>query len=530
MKQACPLCGMMHEAAVLAEVDWLAAPVIQRLADENPSWKHQDGACPACVQNALLHVLLKKGEAALHEGVQSHWPLDAEAAFGAIPTPLRMHADPRFNGKGVTLALVDAGFYPHPDLIQPRNRIRAWVDASTDAVQQRTFNVGDTPEWPEWNAAHDWQWHGLMTSAVAVGNGWLSHGFYRGLASEAELVLIQVRDAFGAITNQAITRALLWISAHAQQFNIRVVNLSLGGDSVVLDSNNPVDEAIAELVEQGIIVVAAAGNNGERRLIPPATAPAALTVGGLDDKNLFDDDDLTLWHSNYGEGLWGVPKPEVVAPSIWVVAPVLPGTTLADEAQHLFKGRGQETIEARIAGYKLVTPHYQHVDGTSFAAPLVSSLVACLLEANPTITPALTHEVLTMTAHLLPDVPRERQGAGAVHAGNAIALTLRDQHSQTGNHALTVPKISAQGITFHFHHHTAQSVVLLGSWNGWAAPGTPATPIEPGLWRAQLPPLQPGAYVYKFLLDGDQWVDDPANPHKAPDNFGQINSVLTVPD
>jgi len=32
-----------------------------------------------------------------------------------------MHSDPRFSGKGVTIALVDAGFYPHPDLVQPHN-------------------------------------------------------------------------------------------------------------------------------------------------------------------------------------------------------------------------------------------------------------------------------------------------------------------------------------------------------------------------------------------------------------------------
>ena len=35
-----------------------------------------------------------KGDAALHEAIQTAWPLDAEAAFGVLPNRLRLHADP----------------------------------------------------------------------------------------------------------------------------------------------------------------------------------------------------------------------------------------------------------------------------------------------------------------------------------------------------------------------------------------------------------------------------------------------------
>jgi len=34
--------------------------------------------------------------------------------------------------------------------------------------------------------------------------------------------------------------------------------------------------------------------------------------------------------------------------------------------------------------------------------------------------------------------------------------------------------------------------------------------------------------AYKFLLDEDRWLDDPANPRKAPDGAGGLNAVLVL--
>jgi serine protease AprX len=424
MASACGLCGAIAPTDDLAEVGWLDPKVVERLAHAHPAWRRHDGACPACVQEVLLELLRESGAQALQAGIQRVWPLDAEAAFGAIPTPLRLHADPRFRGRGVTLALVDAAFYPHRDLVRPRNRIRAWADASRSPIATRRFGPREVPYWPGWNAGDPFQWHGLMTSAAAAGNGALSHGLYRGLASEADVVLVQVREPDGHIGNRSITRALRWLSHNAEELNLRVVNLSVAGDPVTPLAGNSVDEAVGELLGQGVVVVAAAGNDGVRKLVPPATAPSSLTIGGLDDKNTFDAGDLELWHSNYGESASGALKPELVAPSLWVVAPILPGTPLAEEAQRLFarRAQGDTSGDARIAEQKLVTPHYQHVEGTSFAAPLVASTVACMLEAHPHLTPARVREILMESAEPVPGADPERQGAGALHAGRAIAL------------------------------------------------------------------------------------------------------------
>src|SRR5262249_25426310 len=88
---ACRLCGGASTAAELAEAGWLSSGAREGLVRRHPRWRRGDGACPACVQHALLETLLEKGEEALHDGVQQVWPLDPEAAFGALPTPLRLH-------------------------------------------------------------------------------------------------------------------------------------------------------------------------------------------------------------------------------------------------------------------------------------------------------------------------------------------------------------------------------------------------------------------------------------------------------
>ena len=81
-------------------------------------------------------------------------PPPARLPGGVPPTPLREEADPRFRGRGVTLAFVDSGFFPHPDLVQPRDRIAAYSDAGGEEV-------------PLYSPIEAWHWHGTMTACVA---------------------------------------------------------------------------------------------------------------------------------------------------------------------------------------------------------------------------------------------------------------------------------------------------------------------------------------------------------------------------
>ena len=74
----------------------------------------------------------------------------------------------------------------------------------------------------------------------------------------------------------------------------------------------------------------------------------------------------------------------------------------------------------------------------------------------------------------------------------------------------------------------AHSVTVVGDFNDWDAAATPLRPLGTGgVWTATVP-LAHGRYVYSFIVDGTEWVRDPAAPPAPEDDFGHPNSVLLV--
>lgn len=439
-----------------------------------------------------------------------------------LATPARLKADARFTGKGITIALADSGFYPIADLTQPVNRIRAWVDANESPPRVIAFGRSELPTWSGYddNAARNW--HGMMTSCVAAGNGFLSGGKFCGMARDAEVVLVRVTREGRGIPNENIVRALEWLKASIDDYAIRVISLSVAGDPYEPLLGNPIDEAIKALVKQNVVVVAAAGNDGVRRLTPPATAPDGLTIGGIDDHNNFDPADVELWHSNYGESNRKIPKPELVAPSIRVAAPLLPGSEVAVRAREWFARGDRERIERE----KLITPHYQQVEGTSFAAPIVAGTVACMLEANPQLTPFEVRRILVATATRVRDADDARQGAGALNAGGAVAAALA-QMNASEYARMKSPHVTADHVQFIYRDPRARRVQVRGEWDDWQSE-TEARQVEAGVWLADIAKPSAGFYAYKFLIDGTTWIDDPENGQRRTNPYGEYDSVLVV--
>lgn len=74
---------------------------------------------------------------------------------------------------------------------------------------------------------------------------------------------------------------------------------------------------------------------------------------------------------------------------------------------------------------------------------------------------------------------------------------------------------------------TAQTVAIVGDFNGWANGATLLEPTEAtGVWSVSLP-LRAGRHEYAFVIDGQQWVADPAALRHV-DEFGTESSVLRV--
>jgi serine protease AprX len=373
------------------------------------------------------------------------FPEFAKQELKILPTPMRLDAPLRWRGRGVTIAFIDAGFYAHPDLTEPRNRILKYVNL----VGQSNPEDLKTPQISSW--------HGMMTSTVATGNGFMSEGLYRGIASEANLVLLKVGES-SRIRHEDIERGLRWAIEHREKYNIRIINISCGGDYEESYLTDKLCQAAEDAARAGILVVAAAGNSGHMEkhpVLPPASAPSVVTVGGLDDKNNFDFHDNEMYRSSYGPTIDGLQKPEIIAPGIWIAAPILPGTPTSEQAvlfsklEHakdselrniIITHRGVDAdldqavdlaaymirniVWMKIRDHNVISGHYKHVDGTSFAAPIVSSIAAQMFEAAPYLQPYQIKSLLIKTAVRLPHIPVDRQGWGIVNARAAIAAAM----------------------------------------------------------------------------------------------------------
>jgi serine protease AprX len=168
-----------------------------------------------------------------------------------------------------------------------------------------------------------------------------------------------------------------------------------------------------------------------------------------------------MYRSSYGPTVDGLQKPEVIAPSIWVPAPILPNTPTAQQAallDELDKAKDadlhdiiranpgvdpeldaaldravhsiRQIILLKIRRENVITKHYKYVDGTSFSAPIVSSLAAQMIEANPSLTPQQIKWILIETAERLPGYEVDRQGWGVIDPRKAVEVA--SSYSQAG--------------------------------------------------------------------------------------------------
>src|SRR5437773_2791085 len=237
-KDICPVCDRFIQDE-LFPISALPES-LQSIITRNAATTKASEVCGRCIE------LFNRAQ----RQIESHSLVFEQNDF-VLPTPLRMDADERFTGRGVTVAFLDSGFYAHPDLTKPTHRIFAYHSIFAEEGDQTSLETNDVASW-----------HGMMTSVVAAGNGGLAEGFYRGIASDANVVLVKIGRT-GRISEDEIQKGLDWVLAHLEEHRVRIINISAGGDFEGSYLTTPLSQTVERCVLAGMTVVCAVGNAGQ---------------------------------------------------------------------------------------------------------------------------------------------------------------------------------------------------------------------------------------------------------------------------
>jgi len=242
-----------------------------------------------------------------------------------------------YTGKGVKIAIIDDGLdTTHEEL---DNSIIATYDITT-----KTSTVSHSSI-----SAH----HGTAVTGIIGAN---DNGIgIKGIASESDIIFLKHRE--GMSDSETIE-----LFQKAQEFGADIINCSWG----TYDVSESVKEVIQDLAingrdGKGIIIVFATGNDGQDMGNDESAIPEVIAVGST------DKDNLRAWYSNYGEYL------DVLAPGGFDI-----GITTLDDM-------GENGVGTLHEDYLLANDEYSFI-GTSASAPIVSGVIALMLEKNPNIT------------------------------------------------------------------------------------------------------------------------------------------------
>jgi subtilisin family serine protease len=175
-------------------------------------------------------------------------------------------------------------------------------------------------------------------------------GSIYGVAKNVQLVPVRVLNCSNSNSSSVtLFTAIDWIVEHHEDGVPAVVNMSVG-----MSKSIAFNEAVQKLIADGLIVVAAAGNqNRDACLYSPASELSVISVGGTDRA------ELRASYSNYGACV------DIFAP----------GSDL-------------------VGGWIGAPDTYRSSSGTSNAAPIVSGIVALMLEDNPSLTQSQVEQKL----------------------------------------------------------------------------------------------------------------------------------------
>ena len=212
---------------------------------------------------------------------------------------------PSLSGQGVGVAVIDSG-----------------IDTKHNALKKRVLVSVDFTG----GNGNDGYGHGTHVAGIIAGQRGRSSDarVYQGMAPGAYLINLRVLGDDGSGVVSDVVDAIDWAIEHSDQFNIRIINLSLGAPVLQPFRDDPLCEAVERAARAGILVVSAAGNFGKTAdgttvyggITAPGNSPYTLTVGALDTHGTPQRSDDTLaTYSSRGPTRYDlVIKPDIAAP------------------------------------------------------------------------------------------------------------------------------------------------------------------------------------------------------------------------
>ena len=298
--------------------------------------------------------------------------LDVTAATVNAPAAWQLG----FDGTGIGVAIIDSGITEVNDLAGRVVYSQDFVGTGTD----------------------DLYGHGTHVAGIVAGSGVDSicatcTRTVKGIAPNANLINLRVLDANGNGTTSNVIAAIDQAIALAGTYNIRVINLSVGGPVVENSDQDPLCQAVEAAWKAGIVVDVAAGNegrdnsvgnNGYGTITSPGNDPFVITVGAMKDAGTITraDDMIATYSSKGPTGIDNYVKPDLVAPGNLTVSLL---ANVNDTLPTEYPTALIPNTYYDSAGDGSTSTVYYTLSGTSMATPVVSGAVALLFEETPVV-------------------------------------------------------------------------------------------------------------------------------------------------
>ena len=312
-------------------------------------------------------------------------------------------SDLSFNGSGINVSIIDTGISSHPDFA---SRIIKQRNFASEGEKVNPFDYSDR------------NGHGTHVAGIIGGNGNVSSGKYRGVATAVKLINAKAANSSGSLKDADVVKAIEWSVENGAQ----IISMSFG--STYPEVFDPITLAITNASNQGIVCVVSSGNAGPGYYTggSPASGVNAIAVGSMDK-----DGDLSSFSS------WGPTNsylfyPDVCAPGENIVSTESINSLISNEQRYI-----EEYID--YSG----SFDYVPLSGTSMACPMVSGALALLLQTFPGINPHTAKIALIEGAYKTINHEDLKFGGGIINISNSIKyLSEIVLNKENGNNVTSI--------------------------------------------------------------------------------------------